>query len=160
MFKKSWIAAGLLMMNASVGAQQSVSMNTSATVVQDQAAKQLLLGTHRLSLQWISLTKFGRTDITESDGRLMIKGDQKSDQSSDYLHIEGIITQVDARSFSFSGSIVTKVSDINNDQTCTRHGEMTFRKSGKRGYWRLQEMQNPCVPAGDMTTDYVDVYLR
>jgi hypothetical protein len=160
MVRKSWMVAGLLMMSVSAWAQQPTNADNPPTVVHDQAAKQLLLGSHRLSLQWISWTKFGQVDITESDGRLVMKGDQKSDENSDYLHVDGVITQIDAQSFSFNGTIVMKVSDTNNGQSCARNGEMTFRKTGARKYWRLKEMQNPCVPAGDMTTDYVDVYLR
>jgi hypothetical protein len=162
MFRKSWMVASLLMMSVSAAwSQQSPHPPADvSTVVHDQAAKQLLLGTHRLSLQWISWTRFGQVNVIESDGRLVMKGDQKSDANSDYLHVDGVITQVDAQSFSFKGSIVMQVSDTNNGQPCARNGEMTFRRTGKRKYWRLQEMQNPCVPAGDMTTDYVDVYLR
>jgi hypothetical protein len=37
-----------------------------------------------------------------------------------------------------------------------RTGEMTFRVTGKRKYWRLMEMDNPC----EGVTDYVDIYFR
>ncbi|HEY0198908.1 MAG TPA: hypothetical protein VGC19_10275 [Rhodanobacter sp.] len=160
MFRRSWIAASLLLMSAFAWGQQASRVGIPSTVVHDEAAKQLLLGTHRLSLQWIGWDKFGQVSIADSNGRLSMKGDQKSDENSDYLHVDGIITQVDAQSFSFNGVIVMQVGDINGGKPCTRSGEMTFRKTGKRKYWRLKEMQNPCVAAGDMTTDYVDVYLR
>jgi FlaG/FlaF family flagellin (archaellin) len=160
MFKASWIAAGLLLAITSASARQAEVTTSQATVVHDQAAKQLLLGNHRLTLQWISWTRFGQVEITDSDGSLHMKGDQKSAENSDYLHIDGVITQIDAGSFAFRGTIVMQVGDTNGGKPCTRQGDMTFRKTGARKYWRLKEMQNPCVPAGDMTTDYVDVYLR
>jgi hypothetical protein len=37
-----------------------------------------------------------------------------------------------------------------------RSGTFHFKATGKRRYWRMQEMDNPC----DSVTDYVDVYFR
>lgn len=48
------------------------------------------------------------------------------------------------------------ISWNNNGAPCKRDGTMTFAITGKRKYWRLQEMQSPC----DETTDYVDIFLR
>jgi hypothetical protein len=49
-----------------------------------------------------------------------------------------------------------QISHINNGEPCERTGEMTFAITGKRKYWRMQEMKSPC----DVTTDYVDIYFR
>ena len=38
----------------------------------------------------------------------------------------------------------------------TRDGAFTFLKKGKRKYWRMQSIDNPC----DLAADYVDLYLR
>jgi hypothetical protein len=130
----------------------------AGTVVNDANAKQSLMGSHRFSLQWISWDRFGKADVTEADGVLHIDGEQAQD--GDYVRMHGTITRVDAKSFLFNGDIETRVSHINDGKPCMRHGEMTFRMVGARKYWRLKEMQNPCVPPGDLTTDYVDVFLR
>jgi hypothetical protein len=37
-----------------------------------------------------------------------------------------------------------------------RQGDFTFKVTGKRKYWRMQEMDNPC----DEATDYVDIYYK
>ena len=125
------------------------------TVVNDQQAKQQLLGLHRLSLQWVSWDQFGEANVVESDGVLRITGEQARDD--DYVRMDGTIMQVDAKSFIFNGRIVTRVSHINEGQPCTRQGEMTFRMIGARKYWRLKEMENPCDRP---VVDYVDIFLR
>lgn len=126
------------------------------TVVKDKAAKTKLLGKHKLSLQWISWDYFGTAAITEKNGVLYLKGEQKSRQGTDFVKVEGTITTVEAKSFTFTGTIITQVSHNNEGKPCTREGEMTFAITGKRKYWRLQQMQSPC----GVETDYVDVYFR
>jgi hypothetical protein len=126
------------------------------TVVKDKAAKAKLLGKHKLSLQWISWDYFGTATITEKNGVLYLKGEQKSKQGTDFVKVEGTITTVEAKSFTFTGTIITQVSHNNEGKPCTREGEMTFAITGKRKYWRLQQMQSPC----GVETDYVDVYFR
>ncbi|HZS10104.1 MAG TPA: hypothetical protein VFD58_35075 [Blastocatellia bacterium] len=126
------------------------------TEVKDAAAKARLLGDHRLSLQWISWDYFGKASVTERNGTLFIKGEQKSRKGDDSLTIDGMITSVEATQFRFRGTIITRVSHINGGAPCRREGEMTFAIKGARRYWRLKEMDNPC----DGVTDYVDVYFR
>ncbi len=126
------------------------------TVVKDKAAKAKLLGTHKLSLQWISWDYFGKAIITEKNGVLYLKGEQKSKQGTDFVKVEGTITAIEVKSFTFTGKIITQVSHNNDGKPCTREGEMTFAITGKRKYWRLQQMQSPC----GVETDYVDIYLR
>jgi hypothetical protein len=126
------------------------------TVVKDQAAKAKLLGKHKLSLQWISWDYFGTATVTEKNGVLYLKGEQKSRQNTDFVKVEGTITTIEAKSFIFTGTIITQVSHNNEGKPCTRAGEMTFAITGKRKYWRLQQMQSPC----GSETDYVDIYFR
>jgi hypothetical protein len=140
-----------------------VALNVSAfgqqrTVVKDANAKRMLLGRHLVSLQWISWDYFGRANVTERKGVLYLKGEQKGrgESSADYLKIDGVITRVDAKEFKFDGKITVRVSHINSNAPCERTGEMTFRVTGKRKYWRLMEMDNPC----EGVTDYVDIYFR
>ena len=126
------------------------------TAIKDPTAKAKLLGKHRLSLQWISWDYFGTATVTEKNGTLSLQGEQKSRQGNDFVKLNGIITAIEAKSFTFTGTIITQVSHNNGGKPCTREGEMTFAITGKRKYWRLQQMQSPC----GTETDYVDVYFK
>lgn len=139
----------LTIFSVSVFAQQR-------TEILDKKAKAMLLGRHRLSLQWISWDYFGTATITERNGLISIKGRQNGRRNTDYLTVDGIITLVAAKEFKFKGKIVTKISHINNGEPCVREGEMIFKITGKRRYWRLREMDSPC----DTATDYVDIFFR
>jgi len=126
------------------------------TVINDANSKKMLLGKHKLSLQWISWDYFGTATVTDKKGILYLRGEQKQRGGRDYLKIDGTITSIDKNEFTFNGTIVMQVSHNNNGAACKREGEMTFAVKGKRKYWRLQEMDNPC----DGVTDYVDIYFR
>ncbi len=125
------------------------------TIIKDKTAKAKLLGKHKLSLQWISWDYFGTATISEKNGTLYLKGEQKSRKDTDFVKVEGTITAIEAKSFTFTGTIITQVSYINGGKPCKREGEMTFAITGKRKYWRLQQMQSPC----GTETDYVDIYF-
>lgn len=140
----------------SVGAIAQSNSAADKTVIKDQAAKMKLLGQHKLSLQWISWDYFGKAVVTDNKGVMRVKGEQKSRKDEDYLKIDGLITMVDTKEFKFNGTIIVRVSYINGGEPCKREGEMTFRITGNRKYWRLQEMDNPC----DQVTDYVDIFFR
>ena len=126
------------------------------TVVNDAAAAKMLLGRHMLSLQWISWDHFGSAEVTNSRGVYRVKGEQKGRGNTDFLTVDGVITSIDEKEFNFNGTIVSQVSHINGGAPCTREGEFVFKITGKRKYWRLQQMDNPCDPV----TDYVDIYFR
>jgi len=126
------------------------------TQVNDAAAARMLLGRHMLSLQWVSWDYFGSATVTKSEGVYSIKGEQKGRGSTDFLKIDGTIKSIDAKEFVFEGTIVTQVSHINGGAQCTREGEFTFKITGKRKYWRMLQMDNPCDPV----TDYVDIYFK
>jgi hypothetical protein len=128
------------------------------TTINDAAAAKMLLGRHMLSLQWISWEYFGTATVTSTRGIYRITGQQRGrgESKGDYLRIDGVITSIDAREFKFSGKIEMRISHINNGEPCIRDGEFTFAITGKRRYWRMREMENPC----DTATDYVDIYFR
>lgn len=126
------------------------------TDVNDRNAARMLLGKHKVSLQWISWDYFGTATATNKAGVYSLKGEQKGRDNMDFLKVEGLITQINAKEFKFDGTIITQVSHINGGKPCERKGEMTFRITGKRKYWRLMEMDNPC----EAVTDYVDIYFR
>ena len=139
----------LITFGASVFAQDKTQVNSVK-------ARNMLLGKHKLSLQWISWDYFGAAVVTNKRGVFYLKGSQKSRKDSDFVEVDGIITEINDKEFKFDGTITMQISHINNGEPCERTGEMTFAITGKRKYWRLQEMKSPC----DVTTDYVDIYFR
>jgi hypothetical protein len=128
------------------------------TVINDAAAAKRLLGRHMLSLQWISWDHFGTATVTNTGGVYRIKGQQKGrgQSATDHLLVEGVIRSIDKREFVMEGRVVMRVSHINSGEPCVREGLLTFRVTGSRKYWRMQEMDNPC----DEATDYVDIYFK
>jgi hypothetical protein len=132
--------------------------DTSArTLVNSPKALRQLLGNRKLNLQWIGWDKwsdFGNASIVNREGMLFIEG--KQEKGNDLLTIDGKITQVDAKEFTFNGKIVTQVSHNNNGQPCIRDGRMIFKITNNRKYWRLQQMQSPC----GIETDYVDIFMQ
>ena len=149
---KKIIFAGVLVF---AGLSFSISAQDK-TIVSDATAKKMLLGKHLFSLQWISWDYFGAATVTDKKGVLYLKGEQKQRGGKDFVKIDGTIISIDKKKFVFDGTIVTQISHINNGEACTRTGEMTFAATGKRKYWRLQAIDNPC----DEVADYVDIYFR
>lgn len=148
--KKLFFCLVLITLPISLLAQDKTAINSPA------AAKRLL-GKHMFSLQWISWDYFGSATVTNRGGVYSIEGEQKGrGNSTDLVRIEGTIGRIDAREFTFNGTIITQISHINGGEPCTREGEFTFKITGTRKYWRLQQMDNPCDPV----TDYVDIYFR
>jgi hypothetical protein len=132
----------------------AIAQSTVPTTINDSPAKAALLGERRLALQWISWEKFGKATVSEDKGVLRIKGEQRLPGKTDFLTIDGIITEVNAKDFQFRGTIVTQVSYIAQGKPCTREGEFTFKITGQRKYWRMAQMNSPC----DGVVDYVDVF--
>jgi hypothetical protein len=118
----------------------------------------LKLGEHMLSLQWISWEKMGKIKIANADneGWHIAQGLQNSDENQDYLKVDGKIKQISPSELLFDGVIESRVSFVNSGEPCLRTGTFHFKATGKRKYWRLQEMEN-CE--GNMVTDYVDIYF-
>jgi hypothetical protein len=127
------------------------------TVVNDKQEYALLLGEHAFTLQWIGWDRPGKVVIEERDGILFVEGKQEVKKSEDYIRIQGKITEVNRRSFKFEGTIEYRVSYNNQGQPCLREGPMDFIRRGKRRYWRLKQMDNPCERP---LTDYIDIFVR
>ena len=132
-----------------------VSVTAYAAQAQgSDAAEQKLLGKHLFSLQWISWEKFGTATVTrKNDGGLHV--DARQELSGDYVTLKGDIRVVDAKEFIVTGELVTCVNYINGGNPCARNGTFTFKATGNRKYWRMQEMTNPC----ENLVDYVDIYF-
>jgi hypothetical protein len=134
----------------------------AATAIHDKAAAKMLVGKHKLSLQWISWDYFGSAFVINNRCRstsgicYWLKGQQKGRGTTDHLKVDGMITSIDSKQFAFRGTIESKISHIYEGKPCVRSGDFTFKITGKRKYWRLAEMDNPC----DEAADYVDIYFR
>jgi hypothetical protein len=146
---KTALVVGLILFSISSAFAQD------KTIVKDPKEEDLLLGARQISLQWISWDYFGTVVIEKKDGLIHLTGKQEQKNGEDYLTIEGVVVEVRERAFVFKGSVVTRVSSSAGGKPCTREDRLTFRRTGKRRYWRMQQMENPC----DGATDYVDVFL-
>ncbi len=116
----------------------------------------LRVGKHNLTLQWIEANKPGSAVITQKKGDYYIKGSQKGTTTSDSLTIEGKLKVLSPNELLFTGKIVTYVSYNNGGLPCVKEGDFHFKATGKRKYWRLQEMET-CE--GESVVDYVDIYF-
>lgn len=127
------------------------------TVINSSVMAGKLVGKHKLNLQWIGSDKwseFGNLKVVDLQGMMFIRGEQI--KGDDYLQIDGKILNIENKQFTFQGKIITRVSHINNGDSCKRDGEMIFKITENRKYWRLQQMKSPC----DTVTDYVDIFMR
>ncbi len=149
-FRMSLAAAFILTVAAAGIAGQN------KTDVQDARAARMLLGKHMFSLQWISWDYFGTATVANAGGLYTIKAEQKGRGNTDFVRLEGEIRTISAKEFIMNGTIVTQVHHINDGDPCTREGEFTFKITGTRKYWRLQQMDNPCDPV----VDYIDVFFK
>ena len=144
----------VLLMIAALGLV-CVTASASQAKASDNA-EQKLLGKHMFSLQWILFQKekFGTASVTRNnDGGLYV--DARQELNGDYVTLKGDVRVVDAKEFTVTGELVTCVSHINSGKPCVRGGTFTFKATGKRKYWRMQEMANPC----ENVVDYVDIYF-
>ncbi len=115
----------------------------------------LRTGRHGLTLQWISWEKQGAATVTKEGPGYRIRGVQRSADEQDSCSINGRIQVVSPKELRFTGIIITRVSHIQAGEPCVRDGEYTFLSTGKRRYWRLQDMLN----CDGVVTDYVDIYF-
>lgn len=123
------------------------------TTVTDPAALARLRGNSGLTLQWISWDYRGRVQVSDRGGRIHLSGTQAVRSGPGRLTIDGDVVEIGATSFTFRGRIV--ISDTPDaGRNCVRDGQYEFRITGRRRYWRLQEMEM-C----DGLTDYVDIYF-
>ncbi|MCU0393335.1 MAG: hypothetical protein MUE81_19660 [Thermoflexibacter sp.] len=115
-----------------------------------------LIGQHGITLQWISWEYRGSVVIKEENKQLQIKGLQKSKENkTDSVSIDGVLEIISDKEMQFTGKIITTISYNNNGKPCEREGTFTFKKTGNRRYWRLQEMKN----CDGVVVDYIDLYF-
>jgi hypothetical protein len=123
------------------------------TVVSDPAALARLRHNGGITLQWISWDHRGRVRVSEAGGRVHLSGAQRARAGAGRLELDGDVVEIGSASFTFRGRIaITDTPDPGRD--CLRDGTFEFRITGRRRYWRLQQMEQ-C----DGLTDYVDIYF-
>jgi hypothetical protein len=123
------------------------------TIVSDPAALARLRRNAGITLQWISWDYRGRLRVSEMGGRVHLSGSQRARRGAGRLELDGDVIEIGAGSFTFRGHI--GIADTPDPgRACMRDGEFEFRITGRRHYWRLQQMEQ-C----DGLTDYVDIYF-
>lgn len=134
---------------------EEVKGSSLKTQLLDKSLKKSLLGSHKCSLQWISWKDLGKVSITDNDGTLFVNGKQEDKSKGNYLTINGRFLSINKDELVFLGEVITKVDHIAGGKPCKKEGLLTFKKTGGRNFWRMQEMNNEC----DGVTDYVDISL-
>ena len=125
----------------------------SPTIVRDPAAMALLRRNAGITLQWISWDYRGRVQVGETAGRVHLSGSQHARGGAGRLELDGDLVEIGAAGFTFRGRIAI-VDTPDPGRNCVRDGTYEFRITGRRRYWRLQQMEQ-C----DGLTDYVDIYF-
>jgi hypothetical protein len=115
-------------------------------------------GQHSFTIQWITFEKGNKpgTVMIRSigDNEFSIEGEQRDKLKNAYVTIKGTFL-AKGRELKFNGKIVSQVSYINNGKPCESTGLVIFKASGKRKYWRLQQMLN----CDGSSTDYIDIFF-
>jgi hypothetical protein len=152
--KSARLAAALLGAALALGPRPSPAQETQRTEILDRAALNRLRRNSGISLQWISWDRSrGHVRLEEQDGLVRLRGAQQQRGGPGRLEIEGVVLRIDSTSFVFQGRVAMYQAPDDRAE-CLRNGTLHFRVTGKRRYWRMQEME---ACAG--LTDYVDIYF-
>lgn len=135
-----------------------IAVSLVFSALQNQAqTKPLRTGAHAFTIQWIAFNKSipGKVYIKKiGQEEYSIEGEQRDTRSGEYVTIKGTFLN-EGRVLKFNGKIVSKINTINGGQPCELTGLSIFQASGKRQYWRLQQMLN----CDGQTTDYIDIFF-
>ncbi len=143
----------LILLLSLLAAAPAPAESAGRTVVTDPAALARLRRNSGLTLQWISWDYRGRVQVSERGGRVHLNGSQAARGGPGRLTLDGDVVEIGPTSFTFRGRIV--IADTPDaGRNCVRDGSYEFRITGRRRYWRLQEME-----VCDGLTDYVDIYF-
>ena len=123
------------------------------TIVTDPAALARLRRNGGITLQWISWDRRGQVQVSEAGGRVHLSGSQRARGGAGRLELDGDVVEIGTAGFTFRGHIAI-VDTPDPGRNCVRDGTYEFRITGRRRYWRLQQMEQ-C----DGLTDYVDIYF-
>lgn len=120
------------------------------TEIKSQTAYERLLNNSGVSVQWLWSAERGHLNAKDVNDVVRIDGTQANFEGT--LKINGEIVSIDKDRFTFRGTILI-LDAPDKGRRCERTGDYEFRATGKRKYWRLQQMES-C----DRLTDYVDIF--
>lgn len=120
------------------------------TEIKDQAAYERLLHNSGVSVQWLWTDARGKLKAVDENDVVRLEGGHATDKGS--VSINGQVLSILADRFTFRGTILI-LDAPDKGRRCERTGDYEFRATGKRKYWRLQQME-----ACGGLTDYVDIY--
>ncbi|QVQ27689.1 hypothetical protein [Achromobacter deleyi] len=120
------------------------------TEIRNQAAYERLLNNSGVSVQWLWSAQRGHLKANDENDVVRIEGTQANFEGT--LKIKGEIVSIDSDRFVFRGTILI-LDAPDKGRVCDRTGDFEFKATGKRKYWRLQQMES----CGRLT-DYVDIY--
>ena len=130
--------------------QAPAASSGQRTQVNDDAAYERLLNNSGIGLQWFWTDERGKLNAVDDNGVIRLDGGYATAKGS--LKLKGEVLSISADRFTFRGTIL--IVDVpDKGRRCERTGDYEFRATGKRKYWRLQQMTE-C----DRLTDYVDIY--
>jgi len=121
------------------------------TIIQNQAAYERLMNNSGITVQWLWHADRGHLQATDIGDVVRLEGTQSNYEGT--LKMKGEVVAISTDRFRFRGTILI-VDAPDKGRNCERTGDFDFRISGKRKYWRLQQMEF----CGTLT-DYVDVYF-
>lgn len=120
------------------------------TEIKSQAAYERLLHNSGISVQWLWTDARGKLNAVDDNDVVRLEGGHANENGS--VTIKGRVLSISADRFTFRGTILI-VDAPDKGRRCERTGDYEFRATGKRKYWRLQQME-----ACGGLTDYVDIY--
>lgn len=120
------------------------------TDIRNQAAYERLMNNSGVTVQWLWSAQRGKLNATDVKDVVRIDGEQANFEGT--LKINGEIVSIDSDRFVFRGTILI-LDAPDKGRRCERTGDYEFRATGKRKYWRMQDMES----CGRLT-DYVDVF--
>ncbi len=120
------------------------------TDIRNQAAYERLMNNSGVTVQWLWSADRGQLSAKDVNDVVRIDGTQANFEGT--LKINGEIVSIDSDRFVFRGTILI-LDAPEKGRRCERTGDYEFRATGKRKYWRLQQMES----CGRLT-DYVDIY--
>lgn len=120
------------------------------TEILDQAAYERLRNNSGVTLQWLWSDKRGHLTARDDRDVVSLEGGQINGDRS--VELRGEVVSISADRFTFRGTILI-LNAPDPGRRCERTGDYEFRATGKRKYWRLQQME-----ACGGLTDYVDIY--
>ncbi|WP_334165807.1 hypothetical protein [Achromobacter mucicolens] len=120
------------------------------TQINDQAAYERLLNNSGVTLQWLWSAKRGKMNAIDDNDVVHLDGTQANHEGT--LKVKGEVVSIGRDSFVLRGTILI-LDAPDKGRRCERTGDYEFKATGKRKYWRLQQME-----ACGGLTDYVDIY--